>query len=66
MKRITTPLKWHGGKHYLASKIVSLMPDHKHYVEPYADWNLHKFEMPNNASVSKNKRRVTECIWLNF
>lgn len=30
------PLKWHGGKHYLASRIVALMPAHVHYVEPYA------------------------------
>ena len=29
------PLKWHGGKHYLAPKIVDLMPRHLHYVEPY-------------------------------
>jgi DNA adenine methylase len=29
------PLKWHGGKYYLASKIVSLMPSHLHYVEPF-------------------------------
>lgn len=29
------PLKWHGGKHYLAPKIVALMPPHLHYVEPY-------------------------------
>lgn len=29
------PLKWHGGKAYLASKIVGLMPPHIHYVEPY-------------------------------
>ena len=29
------PLKWHGGKYYLASKIVSLMPPHLHYVEPF-------------------------------
>jgi DNA adenine methylase len=35
-KRITSPLKWHGGKHYLASKIVALMPPHTHYVEPFA------------------------------
>lgn len=33
---ITPPLKWHGGKHYLASKITALMPSHLHYVEPYA------------------------------
>lgn len=28
-------LKWHGGKYYLASKFVALMPPHLHYVEPY-------------------------------
>lgn len=49
-KRVSPPLKWHGGKHYLASKIVALMPPrctnpnapcaldpgYLHYVEPYA------------------------------
>ena len=30
------PLKTHGGKRYLAKRIVSLMPTHTHYVEPYA------------------------------
>src|SRR3954470_20390106 len=34
--RISPPLKWHGGKHYLAPKIVALMPPHTHYVEPFA------------------------------
>src|SRR5437870_9631711 len=29
------PLKWHGGKYYLAGKIVGLMPPHLHYVEPF-------------------------------
>ena len=29
------PLKWHGGKYYLAAKIVGLMPSHLHYVEPF-------------------------------
>src|SRR5712692_11203335 len=33
---LVPPLKWHGGKHYLASRIVALMPPHTHYVEPYA------------------------------
>lgn len=34
----TPTLKWHGGKHYLAPKIVAIMPqppDTVHYVEPY-------------------------------
>src|SRR6202453_224096 len=29
-------LKPHGGKHYLAQKIIALMPPHTHFVEPYA------------------------------
>ncbi len=33
--RVSSPLKWHGGKHYLALKIVALMPRHTHYVEPF-------------------------------
>lgn len=33
---ITQPLKWFGGKHYLAERIIALMPPHLHYVEPYA------------------------------
>lgn len=33
---VNPPIKWHGGKHYLAPKIIALMPPHLHYVEPYA------------------------------
>lgn len=29
------PIKWHGGKHYLAKKIIELMPKHLHYVETH-------------------------------
>jgi DNA adenine methylase len=36
MTKLTPPLKWHGGKQYLARRIVALMPPHLHYVEPYA------------------------------
>jgi DNA adenine methylase len=36
MRTLTPPLKYHGGKHYLAPAIVALMPTHTHYVEPYA------------------------------
>lgn len=32
-----TPIKYHGGKHYLASKIVNLFPQsYRNYVEPFA------------------------------
>lgn len=50
MEKLTQPIKWHGGKSYLAPKIVALMPPRcknpnapapddpgwLHYVEPYA------------------------------
>jgi DNA adenine methylase len=32
---VAGPLKSHGGKHYLAGRIVALMPRHLHSVEPY-------------------------------
>jgi DNA adenine methylase len=31
-----SPLKFHGGKNYLAKRIVALMPPHTSYVEPFA------------------------------
>jgi len=34
--KLVQPLKWHGGKSYIARRIVALMPTHLHYVEPYA------------------------------
>lgn len=30
------PIKYHGGKYYLAKKFIALFPKHLHYVEPYA------------------------------
>lgn len=30
-----SPIKWHGGKTYLASRIIDLIPHHVHYVEPF-------------------------------
>lgn len=30
------PLKWHGGKGRIATKIIGLMPAHTRYLEPYA------------------------------
>lgn len=33
--RMLPPLKWHGGKHYLAGQIIRLFPPHIHYVEPF-------------------------------
>jgi DNA adenine methylase len=33
--KLTPPLKWHGGKSYLARHVLPLMPPTLHYVEPY-------------------------------
>lgn len=35
-EKLDQPLKWHGGKSYIAKEIISLMPRHLHYVEPFA------------------------------
>jgi DNA adenine methylase len=35
MGRIRPPVKWHGGKHYLARWIVAEFPAHHTYVEPF-------------------------------
>jgi DNA adenine methylase len=35
MPTLTPPLKWHGGKHYVARHVLALMPPHLHYVEPF-------------------------------
>lgn len=32
---IPRAIKWHGAKGYLSARIVALMPDHLHYVEPF-------------------------------
>jgi DNA adenine methylase len=34
--QLTQPLKWWGGKHYLAKLLIALMPLHLHFVEAYA------------------------------
>lgn len=33
---MNSPLRWHGGKFYLADQIVKMMPSHTRYVEPFA------------------------------
>ncbi|MEZ6070939.1 MAG: DNA adenine methylase [Pirellulales bacterium] len=35
MTKTLQAIKWHGGKYYLANKIIQSMPLHIHYVEPY-------------------------------
>ncbi len=34
-RRPSAPIKWHGGKHYLADRIIREFPPHTHYVETH-------------------------------
>ena len=33
--RLVPPLKWAGGKHYVAAAVLEIMPRHLHFCEPY-------------------------------
>lgn len=59
MKRLTTPIKIHGGKYYLASRIAALCPPHLHYVEPFAG-GLSVLLAKNPEGVSEV---VGDCHW---
>ncbi|VTR95137.1 d12 class n6 adenine-specific dna methyltransferase : D12 class N6 adenine-specific DNA methyltransferase OS=Rhodopirellula sallentina SM41 GN=RSSM_03350 PE=4 SV=1: MethyltransfD12 [Gemmata massiliana] len=54
LTRLTPPIKWHGGKHFLASKIVALMLPHTHYVEPFAGGL--------SVRLAKNPEGVSEVV----
>ncbi len=43
---MSNPIKWHGGKSYLAKKIISIMPQHTRYCEPYFGGGAVLFEKP--------------------
>ena len=45
-KETSLPLKWHGGKQYLADKIIAMFPPHLHYVEPYFGGGAVLFRKP--------------------
>ena len=40
--------------------------DNQTYWEKLGDWNVHRFDLPNNMASGKKKRRMTECVWCNF
>jgi DNA adenine methylase len=54
MSLLDPPLKWHGGKHYLARRFVALMPPHLHYVEPYF----------GGGAVLLARDPEDSCLWL--
>ncbi|MFO0915259.1 MAG: DNA adenine methylase [Pirellulales bacterium] len=47
-RQSAAPLKWHGGKSYLAERIVRMMPKHLHYVEPYFGGGAVFFRKPGH------------------
>jgi len=55
MNKIRSPLKYHGGKTYLAKDIIARMPPHTHYAEPYFGGGAVLFvKDPNNVSETVN------------
>jgi DNA adenine methylase len=46
MSTAQQPLKWHGGKSYLAKRIIELMPPHTRYCEPFAGGLAVLFQKP--------------------
>lgn len=45
-KKTVRPIKWHGGKSYLARWIIGLMPPHTRYCEPYFGGGAVLFNKP--------------------
>jgi DNA adenine methylase len=47
-RRWSAPIKWHGGKTYLAASIIEMMPRHIHYVEPFFGGGAVFFRKPEH------------------
>jgi len=76
MSTLTQPLKWHGGKHYLAKRIIKLMPTHLHYIEPFfgggavllardpnRDWFIdEQWSLENGEKVPAHLRGCSEVV----
>ncbi len=50
------------GKFLLSGYACQLYED----FEKRHGWNRHSFDLPNNSAGGKEKRRMTECVWVNF
>lgn len=59
-RNLTLPLKWHGGKSYLASEIIKLIPKHTHYVEPFFGGGSVLFSKP--ISLIENHSEVVNDL----
>jgi DNA adenine methylase len=62
---LTQPIKWHGGKHYLAPWIISHMPKHAHYVEPFFGGGsvLLQKDPENVSEVANDLNGWLTCFW---
>lgn len=58
----SNPLKWHGGKQYLADEIIALMPPHTHYVEPFFGGGAVLFRKPCEGVSEVINDRYLELI----
>ncbi len=36
------------------------------YAQRLPEWNIHDFEMPNNAAGGEVKRTMIERVWMNY
>lgn len=51
----SNPLKWHGGKRYLAQWIIAYFPRHTHYVEPYFGGGAVLFAKPDRLVIDHSE-----------
>lgn len=66
--KLSQPLKWHGGKHYLAPWIISHFPEHVHYVEPFFGGGSVLLQKPvelieNHSEVVNDLNRELANFW---
>lgn len=66
--KLTQPIKWHGGKHYLAPWIISHFPEHVHYVEPFFGGGSVLLQKPadlieNHSEVVNDLNRELANFW---
>lgn len=66
-RKLRSPLKWHGGKSYLARRIIALMPEHRVYVEPFIGGgsvllNKPKSEVEVAGDLNEGLINFWECI----
>ena len=60
-RRSSAPIKWHGGKTYLANRIIDLMAGHTHYVEPFFGGGAVLFRKP--AELTQNHSEVVNDVF---